>query len=140
MKTHPTVVRDLMSVDVVTLERNDKLAAAEDLMRLGRIRHLPVLDEDGGLAGIVSQRDLFHSGLIRALGYGAHAQHRALATVAVKEAMNTDVITTTPETPLRDAARTMFERKIGCLVVVDGGRIAGILAESDFVKLATQPV
>ena len=139
MKTSPTVVRDLMSADVVTLGRNDKLAAAEDLMRLGRIRHLPVLDEDGGLAGIVSQRDLFHSGLIRALGYGAHAQHQALATVAIKEAMNTDVVTTTPDTPLRDAARSMFERKIGCLVVVDGGRIAGILAESDFVKLATQP-
>jgi len=138
MKTHPTVVRDLMSVDVVTLERNDKLAAAEDLMRLGRIRHLPVLDEDGGLAGIVSQRDLFHSGLIKALGYGSHAQHHALATVAIKEAMNTDVITTTPDTPLREAARAMFERKIGCLVVVDGGRIAGILAESDFVKLASR--
>jgi len=139
MKTIPTVVRDLMSADVVTLGRNDKLAAAEDLMRLGRIRHLPVVDEDGALAGIVSQRDLFHSGLIRALGYGAHAQQQALSTVAIKEAMNTDVVTTTPDTPLRDAARTMFERKIGCLVVVDGGRIAGILAESDFVKLATQP-
>ncbi len=134
----PTVVRDLMSADVVTLGRNDKLAAAEDLMRLGRIRHLPVLDDDGGLAGIVSQRDLFHSGLIRALGYGAHAQQRALSMVAIKEAMTTDVVTTTPDTPLRDAARTMFERKIGCLVVVDGGRIAGILAESDFVKLASR--
>ncbi len=138
MKTHPTVVRDLMSLDVVTLERNDKLAAAEDLMRLGRIRHLPVLDEDGGLAGIVSQRDLFHSGLIKALGYGSHAQQHALATVAIKEAMTTDVVTTTPDTPLREAARTMFERKIGCLVVLDGGRIAGILAESDFVKLASR--
>ena len=127
-----------MSLDVVTLERNDKLAAAEDLMRLGRIRHLPVLDEDGGLAGIVSQRDLFHSGLIKALGYGSHAQQHALATVAIKEAMTTDVITTTPDTPLREAARAMFERKIGCLVVLDGGRIAGILAESDFVKLASR--
>ena len=52
--------------------------------------------------------------------------------------MNTNVVTTTPDTSLREAARTMFERRIGCLVVVDGGRIAGILAESDFVKLATQ--
>jgi len=137
MKTIPTVVRDLMSADVVTLGRNDKLAAAEDLMRLGRIRHLPVVDEDGALAGIVSQRDLFHSGLIRALGYGAHAQQQALSTVAIKEAMNTDVVTATPDTPLSDAARTMLERKIGCLVVVEGDRIAGILAESDFVKLAT---
>ena len=138
MKSTLTLVRDLMSAEVVTLGRNDKLVAAEDLMRLGRIRHLPVLDDDGGLAGIVSQRDLFHSGLIRALGYGAHAQQRALATVTVKEAMTTDVVTTTPDTPLREAARTMLERKIGCLVVVEGGRVAGILAESDFVKLATR--
>lgn len=136
MTERPKLVRDLMTVDVATLGRNDKLEAAEDLMRLGRIRHLPVLDEDGGLAGIVSQRDLFHSGLIKALGYGSHAQRHALATVAVKEAMTTDVVTTTPDTPLRDAARVMLERKIGCLVVVDQARVVGIIAESDFVKLA----
>jgi CBS domain-containing protein len=138
MKANPSVVRDLMSVDVATLKRNDKLVAADDLMRLGRIRHLPVVDEDDRLAGVVSQRDLFHSGLIKALGYGSHAQQHALATVAVKEAMTTDVVTTTPDTPLREAARTMFERKIGCLVVVEGERIVGIIAESDFVKLAAR--
>jgi CBS domain-containing membrane protein len=138
MNNTPTVVRDLMSADVVTLGRNEKLGAADDLMRLGRIRHLPVVDEDGALAGIVSQRDLFHSGLIKALGYGAHAQQHALATVTVKEAMTTDVVTTTPETTLRAASQTMIEKKIGCLVVVDGGRIAGILAESDFVRLASR--
>jgi CBS domain-containing protein len=129
-------VRDVMTAEVVTLARNDRLAVADDLMRLGRIRHLPVLDEDGALAGIVSQRDLFHSGLIKALGYGAHAQQHALATVAVKEAMTTDVVTTSPDAPLHEAARTMRERKIGCLVVVDAGKLAGILSESDFVKLA----
>ena len=138
MKSVPTLVHELMSVDVVMLGRNDKLVAAEDLMRLGRIRHLPVVDEDGKLAGVVSQRDLFHSGLIKALGYGAHAQQHALATVMVKEAMTTEVVTTTPDTPLREAARTMLERRIGCLVVVEAGRIAGIISESDFVKLATR--
>jgi CBS domain-containing protein len=136
MTSNSTLVRDLMSADVVTLGRNDKLAAAEDLMRLGRIRHLPVLDEDGGLAGIVSQRDLFHSGLMKAMGYGSHAQQHALATVAVKEAMTTDVITTTPQAPIIDAARVMLEHKIGCLVVVESHKVVGILAESDFVKLA----
>jgi CBS domain-containing protein len=132
----PKLVRDLMSVEVATLGRNDKLAVADDLMRLGRIRHLPIVDDEGALAGIVSQRDLFHSGLIKALGYGTHAQQHALATVAVKEAMTTDVVTTTPDTPLRDAARAMIQRKIGCLVVVEQERVVGIIAESDFVKLA----
>jgi len=52
-----------MTPKVKTLQRNEMLSLAEQLMSLERIRHLPVLDEDGQLAGIVSQRDLFHSGL-----------------------------------------------------------------------------
>lgn len=135
----PILVRDVMTRDVVTLGRNDKLLVADDLMRLGRIRHLPVVDESGELAGIVSQRDLFHSGLIKALGYGTHAQRQALDMVVVKEAMRTQVVTIGLDTPLRDAAKVMLDRKIGCLVVLDEGRIAGILTESDFVKLVAEP-
>jgi len=129
-------VRDLMTREVATLGRNETLRTADDVMRLGRIRHLPIVDEEGALAGIVSQRDLFHSGLMRALGYGSHAQGRALDSLVVKEAMKTDVATTTPDTPLATAAKTMFEKKIGCLVVLEGGKIAGILTESDFVRAA----
>jgi len=129
-------VRDLMTRDVATLGRNETLRTADDLMRLGRIRHLPIVDEDGVLAGIVSQRDLFHSGLMRALGYGSHAQGRALDSLVVKEAMKTDVATTTPDTSLSAAAKLMYERKIGCLVVLEDGKIAGILTEGDFVRAA----
>ncbi len=138
MNTRPTFVRDLMTPDVVTLDRNEKLVVADDVMRLGRIRHLPIVDSDGSLAGIVSQRDLFHSGLMKALGYGTHAQQNVLDLLAVKEAMKTDVVTTTPDTPLVEAAKLMFERKIGCLIVMDGKRIAGILTEGDFVKLVAE--
>jgi CBS domain-containing membrane protein len=136
MTNRPTLVRDLMTHDVITLERNEKLLVADDVMRLGRIRHLPIVDGDGALAGIVSQRDLFHSGLMKALGYGSHAQRSALDLLVVKEAMKTEVVTTTPETPLVDAAKLMFERKIGCLVVLEAGKVVGILTEGDFVKLA----
>jgi CBS domain-containing protein len=128
-------VRDGMTHDVVTLERNQKLLAADDLMRLGRIRHLPVVDEDGALVGIVTQRDLFYSGLVKALGYGSHAVTNVLELLAIKEAMKTEVVTTTPDTPLADAARVMLAQKIGCLVVLESGKIVGILTESDFVKL-----
>ena len=129
-------VRDVMTTNVATLERNDKLLVADDVMRLGRIRHLPVVDSEGELAGIVSQRDLFHSGLLRALGYGSHAKKQALEGLVLKEAMKTDVVTVTPDAPLTEAATIMLERKIGCLVVVEGKKIVGILTESDFVKLA----
>lgn len=132
------LVRDVMTKDVVTMERNQTLLDADDIMRLGRIRHLPVVDEEGALAGIVSQRDLFHSGLLRALGYGTHAKQKALQLLVVKEAMKSDVATVTPEAPLAEAAKIMLERKIGCLVVVEGKQVVGILTESDFVKLAAE--
>ena len=65
MSSKPQQVGDLATSAVLTLRRNDKLSIADDLMRQKRIRHLPVLDEDGLLCGIVSQRDLFLSGLVQ---------------------------------------------------------------------------
>ena len=106
-------------------------------MRAERIRHLPVLDEDGKLCGIVSQRDMFRGALAQALGYGTAAQGKVLAMLRVKEVMTTEVVTIPPDAALAEAARTMLERKIGCLPVLDGGRrLVGILTESDFVALA----
>jgi CBS domain-containing membrane protein len=138
MEKNPRLVRDLMTSTVVTLGRNDALRSADDIMRLGRIRHLPIVDEEGNLAGIVSQRDLFHSGLIRALGYGSHAHTRALDSLDVKEAMHSEVVTLSPSAPLAEAAKLMLERKIGCIVVVEDSQIVGILTESDFVRLALE--
>jgi CBS domain-containing protein len=50
--------------------------------------------------------------------------------------MTSEVITTTPETPLLEAAKILMEKKIGCMPVVEDGRLVGILTESDFVALA----
>ena len=127
-------VRDLMTPEVTTLRRNDTLSIADDVMHLGRIRHMPVVDDDGLIVGIVSQRDLFRGSLARALGYGAHAQQKLLGQLVVKEVMTNDPVTIGPDAPLAEAARLMLQRKIGCLVVVEDGRLAGILTESDFVK------
>lgn len=126
---------DVMTAEVATLNRNDSLHIADDVMALGRIRHMPVLDEDGGLCGIVSQRDLFRGALARALGYGEHAQQKLYDVLMVKDVMTNEVVTIPPDASLAEAARMMVERKIGSLVVVDRGRIAGILTETDFVRL-----
>lgn len=136
MTEKPGFIRDLMTKSVATLGCNDSMRTADDVMRLGRIRHLPVVDEDGSLVGIISQRDLFHSGLLRALGYGTHARDQALDGLLVKEVMKSEVVTTTPDTPLADAARLMLRHKIGCLIVLEGSEIAGIITEADFVRLA----
>ena len=132
-------VRDLMTSDVTTLKRNDQLTLADDIMNLGRIRHLPVLDDDEQeLVGLVSQRDLFRGALAKALGYGKHGQRKVLDNLLVKEVMATDLVTTTPDTPLVDAAKILMTRKIGCLPVVEGGRLVGILTEADFVGLVAR--
>ena len=132
-------VRDIMIHEVTTLKRNDKLTLANDIMQLGRIRHLPVLDDEADqLVGIVSQRDLFRGALARALGYGQHAQRKVLEALLVKEVMSTDVLTTTPDTPLVEAARVLMERKIGCLPVVQDGHLVGIVTEADFVAMVAR--
>lgn len=132
------LVRDLMSRTLVTLGRNDTLSIADNVMQADRIRHMPVLNDDGRLVGIVSQRDLFHSALVRALGFGSAAKQKMLDSIVVKEVMATEVVTTTPDTLLREAARVMTERKIGCLPVVDNDRLVGILTEGDFVAIAAR--
>jgi CBS domain-containing protein len=126
-------VSDIMTRDVITLNRNDSLTTADDVMRLGRIRHIVVVHDDGALAGVLSQRDLFLGGLLRALGYGSHAKAQALATMFVKDAMAADPITTTPTTTLTEAAAIMLKNKIGCLPVLEKRKLVGIVTESDFV-------
>ena len=132
-------VRDWMTSEVSSVRRNDKLTIADDVMQLGRIRHMPVLDDHSDdLVGIVSQRDLFRGALARALGYGQHAQQQVMNSLVIKEVMTTDPVTTTPDTLLADAARLMLERKIGCLPVVEEGRLIGILTESDLLRFAVE--
>lgn len=129
------VVADLMSKEVATLERNDRLSIADDVMKLGRVRHLPVLGEDGELAGIISQRDLLYGSLASILGYGSVARGKLLSTILVKEAMTTDPLVVAPDTAIAEAARIMTVNKIGCLPVMQGDVLVGILTESDFVQL-----
>lgn len=128
-------VKDVMSRDVQVVKRNDQLSVADTLMKQARIRHLPVLDDDGLVCAVVSQRDLFRGALLRALGYGSRAEEAMLRQVPVKEAMSAEIHTIGPDATVDDAARVMIERKIGCLPVVEGEKLVGIVTETDFVKL-----
>ncbi len=134
MSERNLLVEDVMSTDVFTLERNDKLSIADDVMKQKRIRHIPILDSDGQLSGIITQRDLFRGILLRSLGFGSRAEEKMLESYSVKDAMKEDVISTTPDTPIADAARLMLSNKIGCLPVLDGERLVGLISEADFVK------
>ena len=122
-------VADFMTKDLVTVRGSDDLALAESLLRLSGIRHLPVVEE-GKLVGLLTQRDLLRS--------GASGTPAARGT-AVREAMTQGPLTVRPVTSLVQAARTMLERKFGCLPVCDDeGRLVGIVTEADFVRLAAE--
>ena len=134
MKRGEVLVKDLMVKDVTTLGRNDSLDMAEGLMVLGRIRHVPVLDDDGKVVGIVSSRDLFRSAVAFALGYGERGRSSLLKTVKVKEVMREPVFTIGPDATVAQAALLMVEQKVGCLPVVQDGRMIGIVTQTDLLR------
>ena len=125
-------VKDIMVKEVATLDVNDELSLANDIMRLGRIRHLPVVD-GLRLVGIISERDLFRSSLAQALGYGTKATRDLMKTMRIKDIMVARVITVSPETALKDAVQLMVDKKIGSLPVVDEDRLVGLVTETDIL-------
>jgi CBS domain-containing membrane protein len=129
-----TRVRDLMTEPVFTLSPNDTLECAQELMDARRIRHVPVVDEDGDLVGLVTQRDLARTVLGRVDALPISARHSILSSRRVRDMMTREVATADPDTDAYEAAATIFENKFGCLPVVEGSRLVGILTEADFVR------
>jgi CBS domain-containing membrane protein len=124
-----------MSSPVEFLEIGDTLDLAQHLMKAGRIRHLPVVDSRQRVIGLVTHRKLLSAWV----GHGdpAHERPADIAReVPVDMLMETSVLTTTPDTPAARAAHLLETRKIGCLPVVDRGKLIGIVTEADFVRFA----
>ena len=126
-------VQELMSTAVEVVERNDDLSRVDDLMRTHKLRHVPVVD-NGDVVAIVSQRDLFKAMMSSTMGYGEKAQQAYLHSVRVKEIMTYPVVTVAPDTPVGDAAQLMLEHGIGCLPVLEGSHLVGIVTKTDLLR------
>lgn len=126
-------VRDIMTSDPHILEAGDVLDLADDLMTMARIRHIPVL-ERGKVVGVLSQRDLFYSALVKAMGFGQREQKDLMKTIRAREVMSQPVVTIAPDVSVKEAARLMAENKIGCLPVVEGQRFIGLVTETDMLR------
>jgi CBS domain-containing protein len=123
-------VGDFMTRELVTVRETDDLALADSILRLGGIRHLPVVRE-GRLSGLLTQRDLLRAG---ATGSAARA-------VLARDVMVSRLTTVTPDSSLAEAAQIMLRHKFGCLPVCDGdGTLVGMVTESDFVRFAASVV
>jgi len=129
------IARDLMSTDVVSLLKEQSLPYAEELMRLERIRHLPVVDDDGHLVGIVTHRDLLGAQVSALTALDEEDKTDLELAVPVAKVMRTDVWTVASDTPALEAAQILLDHAFGCLPVVDDGVLVGILTEADFLEL-----
>lgn len=131
-------VRDLMTPKVVTVRPDDTIAMAHELMLDHRFRHLVVVDAEGDLVGLLTQRDLLRHSLTERTELPLNVQRTIMRRIRVEEVMTSEVETTEPGEWLRQAASVMFENKYGCLPVVEGAQVVGILTEADFVRFFSQ--
>jgi CBS domain-containing membrane protein len=127
------LVRDVMTAEVRSAHRGDSLSELDAWMNEGRFRHVPVVDDDDELVGIVSHRDL-----VRAIVGSRRSRAERLEHLVAWQVMTAPVETAAPDETLAEAAQRMLEGKLGCLPVVEGRHLVGILTESDFVRLAAE--
>ena len=131
-------VADLMTEKVFAVSENDTLATVSDLMDSLHVRHIPVIDKEGGLLGMISQRDLIRDGLFSGREVPLSQKRYQLERRKAGEHMTVDVETITPEEEAAEAGRILLENKFGALPVVDGTRLVGIITESDFVRYVAE--
>ncbi len=144
-------VRDVMARRPVTVGPETPLSTAIAMMRDKQIRHLPVVDADDRLVGIITDRDLRSA----ALGFSLpeflpvdlqRSVDRAAAMLQelrVRDAMTWGVVTTRPDASVAEAGAVMFEHRIGSLPVRENGKLVGIVTERDVFKalmMAIHPV
>jgi CBS domain-containing membrane protein len=127
-------VRDLMTDRVFTLGPADDLENLCDLMDDRHVRHVPIVDSDGDLVGLVNQRDLSRRALGSREDLPLSLQRDLLRRRQVREIMATEVDTIEPDADLSEAAAMLLENKVGCLPVVEGAHLVGIITEADFVR------
>jgi acetoin utilization protein AcuB len=129
-------VSELMSRDVVTIGDTETCHEAVERMCRRKVRHLPVLDRDGALVGIVTDRDVRHR-------LFAPDVYRQIGKIAVSTLLRQAPARTVMSAPVRcisavadvaEAAERMRRDRVGCLPVVDGSRLVGMLTEIDVLR------
>lgn len=126
-------VRDIMTSDVLTVRADDAIRRAAALADERGIRRFPVLDSEGALVGILTDRDLKNATASSIVLTEKKSHDFLLDTTKVGQIMTARPRTVTPDTSLQEAAGIILEMKVGGLPVVQGERLVGIVTETDLV-------
>lgn len=128
------MVKDLMTTELFTLYPEDGFQVIDILMKWKKIRHIPVIDDQQRLQGLITQRDYLKAAVSSLADVKDEEKNQAYKTLKVEQIMTREVSSVSPYTLLSTAARIMVENKFGCLPVVENERLVGIITEADFVK------
>ena len=123
-------VGQVMQTDLFTVRPNDIVDLAASVMDWRKIRYLPVEDEAGELVGLLSRR-----ALVRLIAQGID-RHGELPTV--EHVMATELHSITPDAQTVDAISRMRDARIGCLLVVQNGRLVGLVTERDLINVSAK--
>ena len=131
-------VGDLMTSDVFAVAPDETITRLQDLMSEKRIRHVPVVDDEGAVLGLVSERDVLRRTFSEDVDLPLSVRLDVLTAVKVRDIMTSEVETVEAEEDVATAAQVMLDNKYGCLPVVEEGVLTGIITEADFVRFVAE--
>ncbi|MBU1228902.1 MAG: CBS and ACT domain-containing protein [Proteobacteria bacterium] len=131
------LVKDWMAAPVFTVGAEASISEVVNLMREKQVKHIPVVDE-GALLGVISDRDIKQYTPSKGTSLDIFEINYLLAKTKAREIMRAKVLTTSPETPVEEAAMVLYDNNIGCLPVVEGGRLVGIISDRDMYRVLVE--
>ncbi|HSB06833.1 MAG TPA: CBS and ACT domain-containing protein [Thermodesulfobacteriota bacterium] len=128
-------IKEKMQKNPITISPDASFYEARALIRDKGIRHLPVVDKNGHLVGILTDRDIREAAPSAATSLSAHELHYLLGKLKVSGFMTPKekLVTITPDLIIEEAVQLMRDHKIGCLPIMDGNKLAGLITETDIL-------
>lgn len=128
-------VSDWMSTSVYTAHSDSPLSEAVKVMRERKIKHLPVVDKKNAVVGVLSDRDIKEYMPSKATTLDVYELHNVLLETKVTKVMKKKVLTAKPDLPIEEAAMIMYDNNIGCLPIVESGKLVGIISDRDLFRV-----
>lgn len=132
------LVRDRMTPNPICGYPDMPVTEAQGLMRECEIRHLPIVDSENKLVGLITQRSLLRALPADVSMFSAFEVSYVLSRIKVHEVMTKLVVTIDEDTALEEAARILADRRIGCLPVMRGGDLVGIITDNDLFTMMVE--
>jgi len=132
-------VQEMMTANPVTLTRSHSLRDARMLMEEKKFRHIPIVDDEKKLIGLVTQRNVLANSVSQQTPLEHEAISKIESSTSIADIMTTELTTVTADIKIASAAQLVHHKKYGCLPVIDKNKqLIGIITDHDFVAITIQ--